>query len=127
MLQIKIIAQWAKQLSCWEKIRDIDFGIGNNFYDLMISNKEVKRVEKSAKRDQAELNDVNNVAYILEKGPVHWAELIEWNTRAKKLAAFEISIANYAVANRVLSDAQAKKLVAAEKRCEDKGFPDIIE
>ena len=123
----KNISQWAKQLACWEKIKEMDFGIGNNFYDLLVSNKEVKRVENSAKRDQAELNKVNNVAYILEKGPAHWAELIEWNTRAKKLAAFEISIANYAVANRVLSDAQAKKLVAAEKRCEDKGFPDIIE
>ena len=123
----KNISQWAKQLGCWEKIKEMDFGIGNNFYDLLISNKEVKRVEKNAKRDQTELNKVNNVAYILEKGPAHWAELIEWNTRAKKLAAFEISIANYAVANRVLSDAQAKKLVAAEKRCEDKGFPDIIE
>ena len=122
----KNISQWAKQLGCWEKIKDMDFGIGNNFYDLLVSNKEVKREEKSAKLDQTELNKVNNVVYVLEKGPAHWAELIEWNTRARKLAAFEISIANYAVANRVLSDAQAKKLVVAEKRCEDKGFPDII-
>ena len=122
----KNISQWAKQLGCWEKIKDMDFGIGNNFYDLLVSNKEVKREEKSAKLDQTELNKVNNVVYVLEKGPAHWAKLIEWNTRARKLAAFEISIANYAVANRVLSDAQAKKLVVAEKRCEDKGFPDII-
>ena len=99
----------------------MDFGIGNNFYDLLVSNKEVKRVEKSAKRDQAELNKVNNVAYTRE-GPILGLALNgTLEVGPLKLASLIMQLPT------VLSDAQAKKLVAAEKRCEEQGFPDIIE
>jgi len=122
----KDIAQWAKMKACWDKIKVRYWGISKTFYNLMVSTKEVKREEQKAKRDQSELNNVNQVAYVYEKGPAFWAQLIEWNERAKKLGAHEISIANYAIGNRVLSDSQAKRLIAAEKRCEKSGFPDLI-
>jgi hypothetical protein len=122
----KDIAQWCKLKDCWNQLKEHNLKLSKEFLNQMVSAYELKKENKRDILKQIDINKIDKVSYVYKKGQAHWLELLEWNEKAMILLEYEISILNLAASNKVLSDKQALKLINAENRAKEHGFPKLF-
>ena len=118
------ITEWAKRDQCWKVIEELSFDLPEPIKSFLISPEKSIEREKEGVRNQNIQSNINQQAYVLEKGADYWKALKSWNNNEKKLTAKEIGILNIActIPNRFPTEKQAPILVEAERRAKVEGF-----
>lgn len=72
-----IVTEYCKKQSTWDKFRDkIDYTLSADFKQELISTKEIKEEEKSAKSRKKDENSLENIIEIVNRGVDYWRNLV---------------------------------------------------
>jgi hypothetical protein len=118
------VTQYCKQELCWQKVKKLDIEFNSAVYDDLLGAEAEKEQARDAEREQKDLNEIEALTYVFEKGGVYWQSILDWNDEVHVLSPKEVGILNTAAAipNKIPSDAQAKILLKIEKRADEEGF-----
>lgn len=119
------IGELAKKEICWQTIQKVPMELSPSVEDIFRHKEEQVYVERQAQRDQRIINDIQAQVAIVSKGDGYWQRLREWNESRQILSSYEQSALNIACQislGRSPNEAQAKALIAAEKRAVNDGF-----
>ncbi|MDF7806095.1 AIPR family protein [Pontiellaceae bacterium B12219] len=118
------VTQYCKQELCWQKVQRLDIEFSSEVYDDLLGAEAEREQAREAERDQGELNVIEALTYVVEKGGTFWRGILEWNEETHVLSPKEVGILKTAAAipNKVPSDAQAKILLKIESRAAQEGF-----
>ena len=118
------VTQYCKQELCWQKVQKLDIDFNRAVYDDLLGAEAEREQVRDAEREQKDLNEIEALTYVFEKGGAYWQSILDWNDNVHILSPKEIGILNAAVAipNKIPSDAQAKILLKIELRVSEEGF-----
>lgn len=119
------VSEFAKREVCWQEIQILSVNVHDEIRPFLCYKEDVQEEQQTAKKTQKDLNSINILQYVFEKTENYWWKLREWDDKKHCLTPKERSILDIACKisrGRIPSDAQAKVLVAAEKRAIEEGF-----
>jgi len=119
------VSEYAKRELCWQRIQELPVKLHKSLSPYLKSKDELDDENRLAKKAQKDMNSIQVLQYIVEKGESYWWKLRKWNDGKHVLSAKELSVLNIACKiskGMIPSDVQAKVLVSAEKRAIQEGF-----
>ncbi|MEI7898728.1 MAG: AIPR family protein [bacterium] len=116
------IGEWAKRELCWQRVEAAEMVVDKRLDEYLINIEDEIHEERVAKKEQRVVNGIQVQTYVIEMGIAHWRQLEEWGHKNQKLIPKEMGILSCACQGRLLSEAQSRVLVDAEKRAKAEGF-----
>ena len=119
------VSEFAKRESCWQEIQNLPITLHENIKPFLRYKDDAKEEQRNAQQVQKDLNKIHVLQYVVEQGEQYWWKLREWDDEKHILSPKERGILDTACKislGKIPSDAQAKVLVAAEKRAVEEGF-----
>lgn len=119
------VSEFAKRESCWQEIQNLPITLHENIKPFLRYKDDAKEEQRNAQQVQKDLNKIHVLQYVVEHGEQYWWKLREWDDEKHILSPKERGILDTACKislGKIPSDAQAKVLVAAEKRAVEEGF-----
>lgn len=119
------VSEFAKLERCWQEVQNIQIGLSETLQPFLCSKNASLEEQQTACTIQKDLNKISVLQYIVEKGEDYWWKLREWNGEKHIFSQKECGILDVACKisqGKLPSDAQARILVAAEKRAITDGF-----
>ncbi len=119
------VGEWAKKESCWQEIQTLPVVLGDEAESFCRYGDDKASEEKKKKKTQQDINAINAMQYVVEKGEAYWWKLRNWNELHRILSPAEMGTLDIACKislGKIPSDKQAKMLVRAEKRAIEDGF-----
>lgn len=122
-----IVTEYCKQLSTWEKYRDMSYDLSREFILDLIDINEVKDEQSRAKKDQRFSDNIDAEIEVARLGPTYWRHLILEGTKRNLLNNKEISLLKVAASldtarPMMPSTAQAKLILAIKQKLDDEGI-----
>lgn len=118
------VTQWCKKAECWNSVKEISFEL-TGIDDYLISNEDEKNEIKNAKRDQKEVNEINDQSEVVKYGASNWKRLNDFVAINNRLVSpSDVTILRIAmqIPNKLPSPYQSKKLLALLNRAIEEGF-----
>jgi hypothetical protein len=118
------VTEWCKRAMCWEKIQDLNIDLSREFYKELIYADEAREHEHSAQQVQKIHSGIEIQAYVIERGPKHWARLLEWASDNQAFNRQQMSIIESAcfIPKRLPSEKQAMVIKKLEEQATQDGF-----
>lgn len=119
------VSEFAKRETCWQEIQNLPVTLHGTIKPFLRYKDDAKDEQRSAQQAQKDLNKIHVLQYVVEKGEQYWWKLRDWDDGKHILSPKERGVLDIACKislGRSPSDAQAKVLVAAEKRAIEEGF-----
>lgn len=119
------VSEFAKRETCWLEIQDLPITLHETIKPFLRHKDDAKDEQRIAQQTQKDLNKIRVLQYVVEKGEQYWWKLRDWDDGKHILSLKERGILDIACKislGKIPSDAQAKILVAAEKRAIKEGF-----
>jgi len=118
------VTQYCKQELCWQRVQQLEIELNPEVYDNLLNKESENEQFKIAGRAQENLNKVEALTYVVEKGGDYWREIMNWNKKMHVLSPKEVGILNTAsqIPKKFPSDAQIKILLRIESRVSQEGF-----
>jgi hypothetical protein len=118
------IAEWCKKELCWQKVQELDIPYPSELKYLLVDPQATDNVieEKKAKANAKDLNNINAVMEVYNRGPEFWCALLEWNSTMNKLMPKENRWVQKASRGMPTDDWEAKGILSSLERCESAGF-----
>lgn len=123
---IENVTEWAKREECWKRVKLSDVQITSEFFDTLEYLNDQLEGQKSAKKDQREINDINYLVLVAEFGLDMWKDLYKWGTERKLLGPFDLDLIKVAFkmsTGHFPSDKQCKALVRILNNMREEGYP----
>lgn len=121
------VTEWCKKETCWTRAKDVIWTINDDFIATLAEKEEVNAENKENKAKRKIANEVDALKEIYARGPQYWNAVLEWGKTRRMLTEKEASIlkqvANMFVTGRIITDPQAKIVMAARKRLIENGMP----
>jgi hypothetical protein len=124
-LGIQIIQEWCKKELCWERVKQLDVRIVDGFENTLISNSEIKKLDKTSKVQQKFDNGIDAQVEILKFGVDYWRDLKDFAIKKRFLTIEEeklIDLAAKMSSGVMPSDKQSVKLIKINERMVIEGF-----
>jgi hypothetical protein len=124
-LGIQIIPEWCKKELCWERVKQLEVPIVDDFEEELVSLSELKKSGKNSKNQQKIDNGIEAQVKIMELGIDYWQNLKGFALKNKLVTNEEIkliSIATKMASGVVPSDKQSLKLLKISERIVSEGF-----
>ena len=119
------VSEFAKRESCWQEIQNLSITLHGSIKPFLRYKDDAKDEQRNAQQAQKDLNKIHVLQYVVEKGEQYWWKLRDWDDGKHILSPKERGVLDIACKisrGKIPSDAQAKILVAAEKRAIEEGF-----
>jgi hypothetical protein len=119
------VSEFAKRETCWQEIQNLSITLHGTIKPFLRYKDDAKDEQRSAQQAQKDLNKIHVLQYVVEKGEQYWWKLRDWDDGKHILSPKERGVLDIACKislGKIPSDAQAKVLVAAEKRAIEEGF-----
>jgi hypothetical protein len=117
------VSEWAKQPSCWSLIKELSWLPSEETRRYTLESSAAKSEVRKGMRDQGDLNKIQSLVYITEKGISYWQSLSDWNEKHRILSPDELAALRIACCpGKVPMDRQAKLLIEGERRAKSEGF-----
>ncbi len=119
------VSEFAKRETCWQEIQNLPITLHGTIKPFLRYKDDAKDEQRSAQQAQKDLNKIHVLQYVVEKGEQYWWKLRDWDDGKHILSPKERGVLDIACKislGKIPSDAQAKVLVAAEKRAIEEGF-----
>lgn len=122
-----IVTEYCKQLSTWEKYRDMPFELSADFVDDLVNSKEIKEEQRVAKKEERFSNNIDAEIEVAKLGAPFWRHLLEEGTKRNLLNYKEIGLLQVAASldtskPMIPSTAQAKLILAIKQKLDDEGI-----
>ena len=123
---VENVTEWAKRERCWERAKNIEIVLSDDFIDeLQI--KEFSNSQKvSAKKDQKMLNGIEAQTFVFEYGVDNWKKLLKWNETHDVLNNIEIDFINTAIKiekGKIPTEKQCPLIIKCLNHAREEGFP----
>lgn len=119
------VSEFAKRESCWQEIQALAVSLHESIKTFLQYKESEREVQHQAQQAQKDMNKIHVLQYVVEKGEQYWWKLRDWDEEKHILTPKERGILDIACKislGKIPSDAQAKVLVAAEKKAIEEGF-----
>lgn len=119
------VTEWAKRNSCWDKLKENNVPLSNDFVKELTTLDLYKSEKRDAKRKQNQINIDN--AMIEVANYKNWNKLLEWNSIEKKLSETELSFINLTQRikqGKFPTDKQCIRIIQILNRAREEGFLD---
>ena len=119
------VSEFAKRETCWQEIQNLPITLHGTIKPFLRYKDDAKDEQRSAQQAQKDLNKIHVLQYVVEKREQYWWKLRDWDDGKHILSPKERGVLDIACKislGKIPSDAQAKVLVAAEKRAIEEGF-----
>ena len=118
------VTQWCKRNECWASVRDLEYLLPKAMEDYLITQDEVKVVEKYAKKEQQMTNSINAQVEVVKYSADDWKRLSEFvvnNHFASSADIVALSIA-CKIPLKIPNSVQSKKLLDLLDKAVEEGF-----
>ena len=121
---ISNVTEWAKRQACWSRVSGLGVEFPSSFLEDLISTEERRESERSARRDQRELNGMEAQIAVVTAGPEFWEEALAWGTERRLLTQTDEGVLRVAANRRgkTPTDKQSVRAVEALRRLQSEGF-----
>lgn len=117
------VTQWCKKVDCWNLVKNISYDI-DGIEAFLISDEEEKKEEKSARRDQREVNKINDQSEVVTYGAANWKRVYDFALgNGLVLLPSDVTNLRLVIQNKVPSSKQSKNLLSLLERVIEEGFP----
>lgn len=119
------VTQWCKRQECWDDVKTITFKLPINLKSCLITIDDEKAAQRSAKKEQKVVNDINAQVEVVKYTAAQWTSLSEFVVR-NHLVGSRTDVSALTIACRIpekLPNAyQSKRLLALLQKAIDEGF-----
>ncbi len=121
------VTEWCKRKDCWEQAKKKKWTILREFIETLIAKETLKVEEKSAKTDQKQKNEVDDLKFVWNAGKNYWQKVLDWGNDRKLLYHAEqdflkICIGMYE-SGHTPTDRQVKIVMKAREKLIKEGMP----
>jgi hypothetical protein len=118
-----ISGEWAKQQACWHRVSLLDLDWPTDLHDELVTKAEQQDEQRSAARDQIELNGIEAQTAVVTAGPDIWRELISWGHNKDLLSPDDTGILETAASmpDKIPTEKQSERIIGILKRLHDEG------
>lgn len=121
------VTEWCKKELCWKHAQQQVWTINDAFIASLISKDVLDDENNDSKEGQKIKNEVDDLKEIMARGIQYWDKVLDWGKSRYLLSIKEIQViqlaANMFLTGRIISDKQAKIVLAARKRLIENGMP----
>lgn len=118
------ITEWAKQPKCWDEVKRLSVDWDETWLGELISAEEEKDIRRAGRRDQRELNGINDQTTVIDQGPAFWQKVLSWCIEEGEGSDKERGVLRVAsTPGKVPSEKQAKVLVDMMSRLRKENCP----
>lgn len=119
------VTQWCKRQECWDDVKTITFKLPTNLKSCLITIDDEKAAQRSAKKEQKVVNEINAQVEVVKYTAAQWTRLSEFVVR-NHLVGSRTDVSALTIACRIpekLPNAyQSKRLLALLQKATDEGF-----
>lgn len=119
------VTQWCKRQECWNDVKTITFKLPTNLQSCLITIDDEKAAQRSAKKEQKVVNEINAQVEVVKYTAAQWTSLSEFVVR-NHLVGSRTDVSALTIACRIpekLPNAyQSKRLLALLQKAIDEGF-----
>ena len=119
------VTEWAKKQACWARVRSLAVALPQAFLDGLVSAEEQHDADRTAKREQRQLNSVETQIAVVSAGPAFWADVLAWGSERKLLSDTDTGVLRVVAGDtgRTPSDRQCKRAAETLERLQAEGYP----
>lgn len=121
------VTEWCKKELCWKHAQQQVWTINDAFIASLISKDVLDDENNDSKEGQKIKNEVDDLKEIMAREIQYWDKVLDWGKSRYLLSIKEIQViqlaANMFLTGRIISDKQAKIVLAARKRLIENGMP----
>ena len=123
--KVSNVTQWCKRQECWNDVKTITFKLPTNLKSCLITIDDEKAAQRSAKKEQKVVNEINAQVEVVKYTAAQWTSLSEFVVR-NHLVGSRTDVSALTIACRIpekLPNAyQSKRLLAILQKAIDEGF-----
>ncbi|WP_138518828.1 AIPR family protein [Limnobacter alexandrii] len=120
------VTEWCKREKCWEDIlQSVEVLLDGDLARDLVNAHEKESAQRSARREQKVLNDIEAQTYVVGRGASYWSKIHRWASEGLSMTPSEIDFLSLAAAmssRKIPSGPQSQKIILAEKKALSDGF-----
>ena len=119
------ISEWAKQLKCWNAVKQVEVQWDEAWLTELISTAEEHEIKSEGAKEQEKLNGIEAQSIVVEAGAQFWQDVLNWCIKEGEIAEKERGILRHAASmpSKLPSDKQSIILVDLMARLRKSGCP----
>ena len=119
------VTEWAKQQACWARARDLNVNWPSGLEVELLSETEREDAERSAVKDQRELDNIQVEIFVVGMGTEFWLSLRDWGVSKGLLSPSDERVIEAAASafEKMPSTRQCRQAVELLGRLRDEGCP----
>lgn len=119
------ISEWAKQLKCWNAVKQAEVQWDEAWLAELISTAEEREIKSEGAKEQEKLNGLEAQSIVVEAGAQFWQNVLNWCIKEGEAAEKERGILRHAASmpSKLPSDKQSIILVDLMSRLRKSGCP----
>lgn len=118
------VTQWCKRNDCWEDVKKIHIDIPEDIENCLITIDEQKAEQKSAKKEQKVVNEIQAQTTVVNCPVEMWMRLSEFVVRNHMVTPTDVSALAIAckMPAKIPNTYQCKRLLALLRKASEEGF-----
>lgn len=118
------VTQWCKRSACWTEVQQIRYNLPDAVKDFLISVEEVKEQNRTAKKEQKEVNAIHAQMAVVNYPVQMWHRLAEFAVRNHMAAPTDVTALKAAcqIPAVIPNTYQSKRLLLLLQKAIDEGF-----
>lgn len=118
------VTQWCKRAECWENVKTIQPALSRDIENCLITAAEEKEAQKSAKKDQKVINDINAQVEVVKYSASIWKALSEFTVNNHLVTPTDVTALTIAcqMPMKLPNTYQSKRLLALLDKAIEEGF-----
>lgn len=118
------VTQWCKRNDCWEDVKKIHIDIPEDIENYLITIDEQKDAQKSAKKEQKVVNEIQAQTTVVNYPVEMWMRLSEFVVRNHMVTPTDVSALAIAckMPAKIPNTYQCKRLLALLRKASEEGF-----
>lgn len=118
------VTQWCKRAECWEGVKTIQLTLPKALANNLITTDEEKSAQKSAKKEQHVVNDINAQIEVVKYSAEEWMSLSEFAVKNHLVTPTDVSALTIAckIPSKIPNTYQSKRLLALLDSAIEEGF-----
>ena len=118
------VTQWCKRNDCWDEVKKISLDIPAGIESCLITIDEQKATQKSAKKEQKVVNEIQVQTTVVNYPVDMWKRLSEFVVRNHMVTSTDVSALTIAcqMPSKIPNTYQCKRLLALLKKASAEGF-----
>ena len=118
------VTQWCKRQECWEGVKNVSLTLPTNLDSCLITTDDEKAVQRSAKKEQKVVNDINAQVEVVKYSADQWKRLSEFAVMNHMITPTDVTALAIAckIPEKLPNTYQSKRLLALLDKAVEEGF-----